>query len=378
MGSSLSKKLSKNKKKIKQQINNYDKVKIPDNCELIKICTYNVNIRNSINLSNKTKDIISYITEPFYNKKCDIISLQGINDYKSATSIVKYLKQYQDNNNLQLYYAPNISEIDINDNINSITDNIIISSINRAIENKSSSKPSRKNSYYKKNEFQNMIISKYPILTYIYSELDNDHDIDDILGIKTIIGANVLIHNNIISVYSTELSPNIEAANLDNAFVREKELIAINDVIHNNIDDIIDIIKLKPEFNRSDLHYITGTFNITDVLNNDLNQEYINMLSNCHYLDIYRTLYNINDVPGYTNTLNNRSDYVFIYMTDDMYDEKSIFYKKLQKTTTYDDLFNLIFKRYGVYIVDIYVRTDTQDNNISCNFPIESIIMIKK
>ena len=104
MGSSI----SKNKR---LQITNYEKVDIPNESVLLKIATYNIDLKNTINLSNNIKNILTYIIEPYKGKHHDIICLQGISDYISASHLIKELKHYTKSQGQILYFAPNFSEI---------------------------------------------------------------------------------------------------------------------------------------------------------------------------------------------------------------------------------------------------------------------------
>jgi len=113
MGNKSSKKKSKDIK-----IYDFSKVDIPKEYVLIKIATFNINLKNGINLIMRVKDIISYIISSFKNKEIDIICIQGIQDYVSLEVLISELKRFAKFNRETFYYAPEFDNI--NENINQL------------------------------------------------------------------------------------------------------------------------------------------------------------------------------------------------------------------------------------------------------------------
>jgi len=355
----------KSSKHTQKHITDYTKVTIPPNYLLLKISSYNINIKNTINLSNKVKNILIFIVSTFKEKSSDIICLQGINDYKAANELVKEIKKYMGIYNTNFYFAPEFDNINVSSNNNKLS------------INKSTSKPhshlSKNTEQDRNSHVQNIIISKYPIISSIFGTLSKNL-IDDITTIKTVIGANISINNNVISIYCTELSDNLEAADIDNRFIREKELEELNTIIQNNITKILS----TPEFvnlNKTDVHFVIGTLYINDI--NTFNEEYQNMLQTFKFIDIFRCLHNYDTDIGYTCISNKRIDYIFLYLTDDIYDKNSVYYNDIQNIDSTPKLLNLLFKRYKIHFLESGVRTDISYNYSSNNHPIETIIMFK-
>src|SRR5690606_11214215 len=116
----------------------------------------------------------------------------------------------------------------------------------------------------KKKKVKNIIISRHKILNTIYSELDDNIVIDDILGIHSVIGANILINKKIVSIYNTTLCPDIKYANMVNTYARKEELEELFNVINNNINFLSDFISLNEnkKYYLSNAHILTGTFNM--------------------------------------------------------------------------------------------------------------------
>lgn len=357
-------------KRKKQKITNYENIKIPTKCSLLKISSYNINIKNAINGVNKINDLILYITESYMNKTHDIICIQGLYDYKMAEKIIREIKQYIIENNINYYFAPEFDELKPMTDIN-------MNTINNTKSSKTSSNRSKKNPSKIRYDVQNIIISRYPIITSIYAELDDNHSVDDIIGIKTIIGANVLVANNIISIYNTELSSDIKTADIDNSSIRDKELISIDDIIQENTKNI-STSEIFNKYCITDIHLVIGTLNIPDITENDNMQdsEYLILSSKFKYIDIYRCLYDYTHL-GHTNTSGERIDYILLYLTDDLYNVNTLVHKKFQKIDSTKGMLKFIFNRYNIHFIDMYMRTDINDDYTSRNYAIELICMLK-
>ena len=357
----------KSSKKSDVAINDYSKVKIPKDYLLIKIGSYNVNLRNTINLDTKIKDIISYITSNHKNKTLDIINLQGIYDSSSLFVLIKECKKYFGENEMKIFFAPTFDNIETNGLISS--KQMLDLSFHSSEGNSTNTS---KNQHSKKKIIQNIIISRYPILSTIYAELDDNTDMDDILGIQTVIGANILIGNNIISVYNTTLSKDIKSANILNSDVRKTELDAIANVISENKISM-DNLKFK-QYTKSDVNLICGTLNINEVESRDTNREYIELIKSRKCVDIFRYL-NEKD-NGYTTSYMERINYILLNLTNDIFDTTTKIHGDFQKVKTREQLFDLLLNRYNVYFLDYYTIKNDR-TNILIYYPIECIFIIK-
>ena len=348
-----------------KSITDYTKVTIPPNYIMLKISSYNINIKNTVNLSNEIKNILIFIVSSYKEKNNDIICLQGINDYKAATELVKEIKKYMKQYNVHFYFAPEFDDVYANSRSTKL-------SVNRSANSRSHLSRNTENT--RNSQVQNIIISRYPIQSSIFSKL-SDKLVDDITNIKTVIGANININNNLISVYCTELSDNLEAANIDNKFIREKELEELNVIIQGNINKI----KSEPVYDKmhkTDIHFVIGTLHIDDD-SVSLNEEYQNMLSNFKFTDIFRCLHTYDVNMGYTSVSNRRMDYILLYLTDDVYDPTSPYYNDIQNVDSTSKLLNILFRRYSVHFLESSTREDVSQNYSSSNYPIEVVMMVK-
>ena len=218
-----------------------------------------------------------------------------------------------------------------------------------------------------RNDSYNIIISKdYPIVEHIHKEIDESFKYRDILGKKTIIGANISVNGNIISVYNTALNKNIKIANIINSKIRDIESKSLFEAIQENKYNLQHDESYNT-FVKTDIHLLLGSLNINE---SDGAEEFAKFIQNYHCIDIFRYI-NDNDM-GYTNTSSERLDYIFYLLTDDIYDDPNL-YKKFTKINTSQKLFEFILNKYGVYFFDIYV---VKNIKLSENYPIECVFMI--
>lgn len=346
-------------KSSKYKLDDYSKVKIPKDYRLIKMVSYNISLSNSVNIYEKIKETIEYIISNFNNKSIDIINLQEINDIQSLYLLIEEFKRYCFKENLTYYFSPSFDHI----NPNKTTSNSPTSSFHM-IEKSFDSTGKITNDDKKRKIINNVIISKYPISSRIYKELDDKTDIDDILGIQILVGANILIGSSVISVYNINLSMDVVAAQLMNDDVRKTELINILEIIENNQQN-----------NKSGINLITGTFNIPEIdtaNNHEINKEYDYLISKGHFIDIFRLISEKDH--GFTTTSKKRLNYVFLHMTNDFYKEGSDYFNMIIKNKNVDDLKKNLFKRYKIHFFDYY--TLEQYDSLSSYFPIECIFMV--
>ena len=108
------------------KIYDYSIVNIPDETKLIKIISYNLNLKKTINLDVKIKEVIEYLDSSYRNKIIDIICLQGFLDKFSLDSFIREYKNYCLKNKNTMYFAPSFDNVDP---IVDSSDNIEIESV---------------------------------------------------------------------------------------------------------------------------------------------------------------------------------------------------------------------------------------------------------
>lgn len=371
--------LPKNKKKDKGRlvIDDVTKIHLAPGYMLLKIASYNINLKNSINIDSKVKDIIGYIVSNHKNKRIDILCIQGLRDQYAAFYFIQELKRYIYNNSLEIYLGPEFEDVDPTERHDISKNRTFAASWNPVNKNK---KPKEKQSHslslnkHRVDEIQNIIISRYPIINTIYSDLDYETDVDDVLGVKTVLGANISVNGNILSVYNTELSKDIRSSKIINDKVRSVEIDALFKVVNQNYLDLKG--KNFKTYHKTDIHFLAGTFYIQEQVNNELNNELSEFLQAKNCVDIFRFITDTED--GYTTPHSQRFDYILFCLTKDIFEEGSLYYNSIQKVRNYNDIMKIAFKRYMIHFIDSYVRDDLKHINPSGNYPIETIFMMNR
>lgn len=354
-------KASKRTIPISLSITDYEKLKIPKEYRLLKIASYNINIRNTINLNNKIDRVVRYLTSNTKNKPIDVLCLQGIRDYYSACQLIKSIMSETGN---VFYITP---KLDITTEID--TDPLINPQYDTSKKNK------RRSTNDDSIKMQNIIISRYPIISDIYGEYDNNVKIDEIFGTKTLNGANISVDGNIISVYSTELTRDIKNAKIMNVDKRRHELKVLRYKIRKNIAQL-QTNKIFSNYFKTDIHMLLGSFNISEFIDDDLNEEFVTFIKQFHCVDIFRHM-NAKDT-GTTDNTDKRKDYLMFLLTDDIYQPGTDNNAAFNKIKTSSDLFKFIMKRYKIHCLETSIYVDADTEHTSDRFPIEMVFMMSK
>jgi hypothetical protein len=344
-----------------KNIDDYSIVSVPKNYTMLKIISYYIDLRISANVDFKVSEIINYIMSNRKNKYANIINLQGINDVLSLHLLIRGIKKYCIEKKITMYFAPEFDDIDADDKSEGSKGRSDRRSKN--LEDFTAGTISKKGHISKAKEgkhiIHNVIISTYPIVGTIYSELDDKTNMDDIFGIQTVIGANILIDEVVISVYNTCLSKDIRTSNFVNDAVRKTELEALDSVMTNNKKEL-----LNGSNTRSNIHIIVGNLHIPEIANDNINNEYISSIKNNNFVDIFR--YKLPKDFGYTTSYNERSSYILLDISQEIYDN-------IQKTD-HTEVLKLLFNEYKIHIMDMYV---VKNNRNIIHYPLECIFMIK-
>lgn len=348
-----------------QNVTDYSIVTVPKNYTLLKIISYCIDLKTSANIDLKIADIISYIMGSIKNKKADIINLQGIYDILSLNLLIREIKQHCEDNNIKMYFAPDFEDIDAENNSDesrnkrrskNLEDYATYGRKSKEYNEKTHSMTSNKKT------INNIIISKYPIVGTVYVELDDKTNIDDVFGIQTVIGANILIGSIIVSVYNMCLCKDFRTSNIINDTVRATEIQTLNEALEKN-KQVMNGIEYE-KYTKSNIHLIIGNLNIPEIANDNINIEYINLMKNMNCIDLFR--YKFPKDFGYTTTYKERLSYILLHVAKETFDEI--------ETIEHTDVLNLLFKKYKIHVMDMYV---VDNNKKLINMPIECIFMLK-
>lgn len=348
-------------------------VKVPADYTMIKISSFYVNLQNTISIESKAKEIIYYIFTKYKNKVIDIANIEGFNDNQSLNIFIKMLHLYVLKNNIKIYVAPLFKEFSGSE---SNTSHVGIVSSDIAFDTTFNLSTERTGGEEKnKKIIRNIIISRYPIDDYVFEELDKETDMDDIIGIQTILGVCITVHERHLFVFTTTLSHDVQG--IDNKKVRESELKEVVDIIKGYIHKM----KKRDKKYRKAVCILCGMFNIDELYGNTMYCEYVQMIQNHNFLDIYRYISPDNDF-GYTTRTKERLNYIFLYFpsklcrtnTSKLNLETSLENVCDNIPTNVTELLNIIFKTYKIHFIDFYVVKPFED---SIYYPIELVFMMK-
>ena len=353
-----------------------NKIIIPDNTVLIKICSLNIGIADDINRSDDINIITSYIFNKINNVEADIICLQGINNLELARHLTKSIQNYSTKHKIAIEIIPNLgtdsrnsshfsrlSEIKKNNNIEESkkNNNIGESKKNNNIEE------SKKNNNIEeliKDDiifFDKLIISRYPIISNYYDFIINDKKSSK----NTILMANINVHKYIFSIYNVSLS--YDYTGISNSHIRSEEVDFIKKSIKSNSKKIV-----KDNLNSNydplifkDIHIICGKFYVPEFKYKNFNQELALITRKLKAIDIHRFVnkdYSDKSSKGESSLkVENKTDYIMFLLL------------KYKNDIDIDKLDKLINKNYDINFVMSYI---VQNVNINANSPLETILLL--
>jgi len=334
-------------------LTNFKNVTIPDNFKLIKLVSYDICLENSLSIHKIVNDITQYLFTEFRGKTIDILCLQGIDDKVSVRDLIISIKKILKEKLIKMYFVPTFDDID--DELDSKIPTFI------------STASDPKSFLYKYTN--SIIISKYPIISFGINRIKNPDD-DTILNI--IIHVNINICGSIITIYNVSLYNNYVNIGVDIKYHRKIELDTLMSIINNNDKEIINNTKkIYTDCKYKQLNFIVGTFHIEEKRFNIITYEYEKLINVYKCVDVYRYLNN--DKVGFTTKTNKRIDYIMFTLSNDVYNNNK-WSKILNKVKTDEQLFNFIFKKYGIHFIQTYINIDMDCRN---HFPVENIFMLK-
>lgn len=341
-----------------QQITDFAKIDHPKTYVMVKMASFNVKLSNKITIDNDIKSIVDYLFTSHLNKNIDILCLQGISSNTLAIKLVSKIKSElkKTNKTKEFYFAPSFDDIE---NRNSSTFFAFIENIE--IQNKRvTTKIENQNKM--KAITQNIIISAYPIIDWYFSDLDYDHDADDVYGIKSLVCANIKIANKIVSIYNTELSNNIISAGVINEDLRKLELDALNYEIKRNKFELKNN-KNYSTIKKSEIHIIAGTLNINEIEKNTVNEEFIDVVKKLKVFDIFRFL-NPFDIGYTTKNKKERNSFIMLILDDEFL---KLSYTKTSVIELIHKFYGLLFIKIGIYKIPTHL-----------NKQIEAVFILRK
>jgi hypothetical protein len=325
-----------------------NKIIIPENTVLIKICSLNIGISDNINRLDDINNITSYIFNKIGNVESDIICLQGINNLELAKSLTKNILNYSIKNKIAIDIVPNL-EFDTRNSshfswLSEKKKDKIEETINEEIV-----------------FFDKLIISRYPIISsqydFILKEKKNSSK-------NTILTANINIHKYIFSIYNVSLS--YDYTGISNSHIREEEVAYIKKNIKNNAKKIMED-NLNSNYDPlliKNIHIICGKFYVQEFKYKNINSELLLIIKKLKAIDIHRFI----NKDSFDKFLKgefsfkgeNKTDYIMFLLLK----HNDIDVDKINK---------LISSEYDISFIMSYI---VQNININDNYPLETILLL--
>lgn len=301
-------------------------LKIPKGMKLLTIYSFNIFFKSSLQIDDHLDKLIKNI---FIDENADIICLQNIYEKDLFKIIInKFLEftKIKKKKKFDLHFSPNLTSLET-------TKTILSSTLN---END-------------KLFTKNLLISKFPILSYRMEKL-NENNYYSSVNIS-----NIQVNNQIISILNCNLVNNIDNLSIDNSKRRFYQINKIQKYINENH---IMIKQRHPDLIFKENVFLTGNFNIDEVdKNNEITEEFQYLISTLKCIDLFR-LKN-EQIDAFTNVFKERYDYIFFILSNDIFEENSKYLEYINE----NKINKLLYERYKFYPKEIKLIDNLKLNN---------------
>jgi hypothetical protein len=346
-----------------------------DNFKELKIGTFDASLDQSIYKNDKIKMISEMITSEVF--EIDIFCLQNIVDVKTTKLMIEAILK---NATSKLYFFPSIfplcragSKLAIaigedNESNKSNDSNETNKTCGTVVSTEDVFRFtfSRSSDEYT-TEYQNIIVSKYPIVNGATLSIGTVFNINSYANI-----ANINYHGSIISVYNATLQ--IDFTGISNKKIRESQLKHLNNAINEN-RNFVKTDKTFHEYYVNDINILCCDLNIMEYKNNGVNDEFIKCVKTVKGLDLYKFVQRIVVQKEDKNDFNNktaRQSYIMLILSDYEHFEATYlthndFRQQLLQITKY------IYDTYKIVIKGSYTKKNV---DYYFNYPTVSSLLI--
>lgn len=302
----------------------------------INICSLNIDLSVSITLEQKIHIITDLLINNAY--KIDVLCLHGVG-FTGSTEILKKLVEniIKETNqiNKKVYTYPPLNTLGIHLS-NSLE--ATISKSNDDIE-----------------EIDSLIISKHKIIDGAKVILDGSN--------KYVYITNMNIHNNIVSIYTFELTPDKDYTSYKTK--RNDEINKINEIIQSNITHIQNS-NIDPNTNK--INILCSTLNINELVNIQNNNEYSICMRKLNGLDIYRYVRTLKNVEvnklDATNNKGKRTEYILFLI------------KEFETIETIQNIKSILYNKYRTIISNCIIIKELK--SVLDSYPIIASLYIQE
>lgn len=334
------------------------------NFKELRIGTLDASLDQTIYKNDKISAIVELLND------LDILCLQNIADMKTTKTMIKQIYDKLRNNiyfypSLMSHAEPNIlnriaqyeKSIKNKNNDDASPDGIEYMSSNSNNSDNTNNSNNTNNTMGTQDvfrftftkstdeytsEFQNITISKYPIVNGATLPIGN---MFNIINYASVI--NINYKGTIVSVYNAALQ--IDFTGISNKKIREMQIMKLYDII----DENRKFIKTDETFNEyyiSDINFLCCDLNIMEYKNNVVNEEFVKCLKTLKGLDLFKFVkkFTGNNTKANNEQKTTKHSYVMLILPEyDFFEvEKENFNKQILTMTDYlYDKYKLVVKR---------------------------------
>lgn len=318
------------------------------------VCSFNVRLAQSANYIEKVEGLINYLT----TSKNNVICLQNINDTKILKHIVKRIFKYNltatQNNKLLTYpmietFYLNSGDINVSLSTSALINNTLKLTWSNSDDNNIDS-------------INSLIITKENIISCSKAEMTSFQ-----LNEKTnwVYVVNIEWHGYILSIYNTTFQNDF--VGISNVDLRKIQIKEIKSIVESNSLHISKDEEYS-EFINKKINIVCCQSNIKELLNNEVNQEYLYFTRTLKSLDTHRYVQtlkgiNMNTFRDATDLSGSRNNYILLSGLE---------------TTGYDNVEHIgkdLYINHNLIIINSQVKTLNfyEDNPIISTFLMRNI-----
>ena len=328
-----------------------------NNFHKLNVCSFDVRLMQSANYKKKIDELINFIQL----SNIDVICLQGIHDTKLLKCIIKKILLSNTNhpNENNFYTFPTLDVSQLHLDTDNMADNY--SNVLRVTWSKSNDQDL--------TNIDCLIVSKFRIITSSKVEVKWDNITENRFAYIS----NIDFNGILLSIYNVSFLNDF--VGISNIPIRKFQIRQLKKIIDANTECIDRDKKFYEMVNNKNIHIISCLANITEMLNNDINNEYLYFIRTIKCIDVYRYIQTVKrncpkNKKDATTLCGLRMNYILLYCNDDklndiLNQQENIAYK----------IENIIFNNNKIIIINSIInRTLTYYDD----YPIISSFLVEK
>jgi len=278
-----------------------------DNFHKLTICSFDVRLMQSANYKKKIDELMNFIQ----SSNIDIICLQGIHNTRLLKFIIKKILLLNiDQHNPFFHTFPTIDTSQLyQDTDNTLNNRNDVLKITWSKSNDQDL-----------SNIDCLIISKFRIISCGKEEMKWDNITEN----RFVYVTNINFNGILLSIYNAGFLNDF--IGISNSPIRRCQIKQLKKIINANTENIKRDKHIYKMAINENINIITCLANITEILNNDINPEYLHFIRTLKCIDVYRYVQTIkqkysNNKKDATTLCGLRMNYVLLYCDDDNLNE---------------------------------------------------------